>query len=545
MHCGVVWLGVIMGVLYGCDTPELTFPTDAPEAVGSVVARFDDPQTCGACHPKHLEEWRGSVMHYAAVSPVFNAFELTIQKLTDGAVAPNGEQPNFCIECHSPTGVFNGELPDFVDDSSARPARDSLSDVSLEGLSCDFCHTVTGPDIAGSLLQDGIANMSLEFAPSDVKVGPINDPVENAYHASTGSEFLRSSEFCGGCHDVRIPKPDVLTGEPFQRLENLFTEWFNGPYNSEDNPHGRVVRCQDCHMSLYPMTEPGVFPAMTLGVGTDVSQRPHALHSFTAVSLPFIDDPRFPNVDTDAVDEWGYPKGQRQRREQMLRAACTITLDATPDRLSPDADVIPIRVTVTNVGAGHRVPSGFSQERQVWVELVVRDDVGVIYESGYLRDKAHPETGELEPDGLLHDEDLDDRHYTIDIETLDTEFSHGLDYDQRPEVNLGITNFQNAFVRIREDGSLEPVINPLLADAMDNTHSLDMLVPRIVPYDVPVPDRGIVGDIHVSARLRFRAFPPDFLRALAMREPQLVTEEIVDRNTIVEMASAEFTISLR
>jgi eukaryotic-like serine/threonine-protein kinase len=519
--------------------------TDGPGMeAGFASTGFNDPQTCGACHPTHLREWEGSIMHYAAMSPVFNAFEMTVRKLTEGAFAANGEQPNFCIQCHSPTGVFNDELPDFVDSDSVIPARDSLSLVSQNGLSCDFCHTVTGPDIEGSLLGDGIANMSLEFAPSDVKVGPIDDPVESAYHESTGSSFIRASEFCGACHDVRIPKPDVVTGEPFQRLENLFTEWKTGPYATEDNPFGRVVRCQDCHMSLYPQTEPGVFPTMAVGVGVDVPERPHAIHAFTAVSVPFMDDVLFPNVDTDGEDEWGFPLGQQQRRTQMLRAACTLTLEGTPTSLDASADVIPIRAVVTNSGTGHNVPSGFSQERQVWIELIVRDDVGVIYESGYLRDKAHPDTGELEPDGLLDDEDLDDRHFTVDIDTLDTHFEPGPDRDQRPEVNLGMMNFQNAFLRIHPDGTREPVINPLLADTMDNSRSLAPLASREVLYDVLVPPRGIVGDVRVTARLRYRAFPPEFLRILAVREPQLVSEETVDLNTIVDMAEAEATISV-
>ena len=38
----------------------------------------------------------------------------------------------------------------------------------------------------------------------------------------------------------------------YYRLENLSTEWQTGLYNSTNNPFGKVIRCQDCHMSLYP-----------------------------------------------------------------------------------------------------------------------------------------------------------------------------------------------------------------------------------------------------------------------------------------------------
>jgi hypothetical protein len=46
-----------------------------------------------------------------------------------------------------------------------------------------------------------------------------------------------------------------------------------------------------------------------------------------------------------------------------------------------------IPIELTNVGAGHRVPAGFSQEREIWVELVVKDARGlVVYEVGKIAD---------------------------------------------------------------------------------------------------------------------------------------------------------------
>ena len=85
--------------------------------------------------------------------------------------------------------------------------------------------------------------MSLLFAPSSTKRGPFADAATGGYHLSVASSFLTAPQLCGGCHDVRTPMPDRVTGEPFQRLENLFTEWQEGPYATTQNPYGRVVRC--------------------------------------------------------------------------------------------------------------------------------------------------------------------------------------------------------------------------------------------------------------------------------------------------------------
>lgn len=85
-------------------------------------------------------------------------------------------------------------------------------------------------------------------------------------------------------------------------------------------------------------------------------------------------------------------------------------------------------------------------------------------------------------------------------------------------------------------GEHERVLNPLEANHMDNSHSLPPLQPVPVAYDIPLPPRPIAGPVQVDVRLRYRSFPPEFLRFLAQREPELVSEDTVDRNTIVEMA---------
>ena len=64
---------------------------------------------------------------------------------------------------------------------------------------------------------------------------------------------------------------------------------------------------------------------------------------------------------------------------------------------------------------GIAIPAGFSQERTAYVQLAVTDDNGfVLYQSGYLVDKPHPDTGEMQPDGNLDDEDNEHIHAVVD-----------------------------------------------------------------------------------------------------------------------------------
>ena len=178
------------------------------------------------------------------------------------------------------------------------------------------------------------------------------------------------------------------------------------------------------------------------------------------------------------------------------------------------------------------------------MELVVSDDAGALYSSGALTDNAHPETGEDEADGFLHDEDLDEGVFYEDNKWGVPIREPGGDANQRPEANLGLVSFRNHFIYVDVDGEWHETETPITANHMDNTHSLDMLVPRTYNYDV-VFGRPVKGEVLVSARLRYRSFPPHFLRKLAVFAPDLVTEEMIDANVIVDMAEDALVVDIK
>jgi len=473
----------------------------------------------------------------------------------------------FCENCHNPVSGALGEFPTLTE-SNGRPMRDFAGDAGIRGISCEVCHQVSGPDPDDTFLGrlgDGIANNAYTLAPGHTKFGPLPDPQPNPEHDSAFSVglhgnngYLRSSEFCGSCHDVRTPPgagltTDPLTGEPFQRLENLFTEWQNGPYGPINNEVGGVVSCQDCHMDVGPPAPAGTYPEGE----TTVYPRPRlvhereevATHYFTGVDIALVD---FPGQDDSRRDEHGNVIGQIQRRQILLESAGTVSITA-PDAVAA-GDTLQLFVHVTNTGTGHNLPSGFSQERQLWIELTVEDATGTaVYRSGHLVDSAHPETGELVPDGNLDDEDLLNFIGTIDPRTLEADVVHGPDFNRRhehPPVYQGVANFGNEFTRLERDSAgnpktdpvtgdfiLEEVFMPFLSDHTDNSHSIPALETEHVRYDVAIP-ADAVGPLTITSRLRFRAFPPRFLRTLSAGRPDLVTEVMLDRNRIVDMDEA-------
>src|SRR5208283_5008841 len=86
-------------------------------------------------------------------------------------------------------------------------------------------------------------------------------------------------------------------------------------------------------------------------------------------------------LDDASLDANGVPVGLRARRDLLLAHTFRFSLGDSVRQGSS----LRIPVTIENVGAGHRVPAGFSQEREVWVELRVVDARGsVVYEVGVL-----------------------------------------------------------------------------------------------------------------------------------------------------------------
>lgn len=521
---------------------------------------FESAENCKSCHPRQFDEWSTSMMAYGAVSPTFNTLEHIGNVMNNGAFAKGGAAELFCQNCHTPIAGEQDEIPTWSENlasnpSGRKPTVHFMSGKAKEAVTCDVCHQIEGPHSDGisgsiddSLFQNGgIGNASFEFLDnSGVKLGPflsselVSEP--NA-HARAKSDYLGSSAFCGSCHDVRINGTDTETGESFRRLENLFTEWESSVWQSgaAPNPVGEQVTCQGCHMSTFPQGQPNEYAQGPISIQSTSSKR-ITNHYFTGVDLALIN---FPGHQT-----------QKARRQALLERAAEIDVSIEPNFTNPL--ILPVDVTVTNVGAGHNIPSGFSQERQFWVKLEVYDaNNTLIYRSGYLDDR--------DGDGRINDEDLNNfnnapndegfMELATDLEVIGVENHElypdffGPDFNQRstPEGkigDLGLVNFGNEFIRngLNGEGYHEEVFSPFLADAMENTHSLKPFDPKTFRYNVKLADNlgdSIQYPFQVKASLHFRAFPPRFLKALVKASQEhnlgLLTPDVVDKNEIVDM----------
>lgn len=201
----------------------------------SIPSSAFTPTSGCTCHSERINEWKPSMHAQAITDPIY------LVKLGE-AVEANPAMGTFCTRCHTPVGVMAGEI------DSADTSR--LSKVAAEGVTCDFCHQTTGT-------EGELGNASIALTPDGTKRAQFDDAVSPG-HATAYSEFHKTAEFCGNCHNVNHPG----TGT---HLEATYTEWKASSYAAEG------IVCQDCHMTPGPgVTKPN--PGKSATGGPD---RPH------------------------------------------------------------------------------------------------------------------------------------------------------------------------------------------------------------------------------------------------------------------------------
>jgi len=294
-------------------------PVSQAGALPSIPAeKFQQSQACG-CHGDLLDQWSRS-MHARAMSDPLYRF-----KVAEADKATNGTLGDFCDACHGPVATMSGQANDMT----------NASPQSKEGVGCDFCHQVTGTGTP-------LANTSQIVTPDGVKRAQFKDALSPA-HKTQYSAFHETAEFCGACHNVDHPGNGM-------HLESTYTEWKEGPYAAQG------ITCQDCHMTPGPgVTEPNA--------GSAAAGGPQRQHIFT---MTFAGG----NVAL----------GDAALAEERLKAAATLDVSVA-DVVEPGSSA-EVSVTITNTGAGHKLPTGLTEVRQMWLEVTAVNEDGSVTEIG-------------------------------------------------------------------------------------------------------------------------------------------------------------------
>ncbi len=287
---------------------------------------FDPPELCGSCHIKIFKQWKGSMHSNAWRDPIYRAVLKKASESTEGMV------DKLCIGCHSPVGLVTGE---------ASVSGENMSYVSKQGVHCSFCHNVS--DTTG--LGNGAFVLTPELHGRRLVFGPFKD-AKSTFHDTAYSELHTKSEFCGQCHNV---------SHPFNQMpiERTYDEWKDSWYA------GQNIQCQDCHMTIGPGVN------KRAGTATPFSKKREQIYTHYFIGGNVM----VPKMLGSALHS--------KQAEQLLQAAATIEILRKKSLREQQMETITVKVT--NVGAGHKLPTGFPEGREMWIDFKITDAEGVLF----------------------------------------------------------------------------------------------------------------------------------------------------------------------
>lgn len=295
-------------------------------------------------------------------------------------------------------------------------------------------------------------NMGHVSTPGETKFGPRGDG-RSLYHQVKRTEIHTKADFCGSCHMVIHPETGV-------HIIDTWEDWKNNEYGEQG------IRCQDCHMTPTPGVAARPGRAALMGKPRENL----AFHGFVGGS-------------SYIQDAMGNPEQAEMSRE-FLRAAAEIKLA----QKVTDEGTLELTVDVHNVGAGHKIPTGTTYIRIMWLEVGVVDSSGKqVYSSGQVDAGNHVDANAVFFRVLFSDAEgkLTGKSWQ----------AHGIGYDRR-----------------------------IPAKGMDRE-----------TYQIPLPAKG---EYQVTTRLMYRSMTQESLDEIFNR-----TGELLPAVVSVEMAAAKTTVS--
>jgi hypothetical protein len=443
-------------------------------------------EKCGICHEGYnkgegaYDDWRGSMMANALRDPLFWALLATQNKVFEEKGIGIGD---YCLRCHSPKGWVEGRSEPA--DGSAFEGEDYY------GVQCDVCHRMVDPlsEEGKALVSDPVEthrNGQYVISPDiGMKRGPYDDS-NSPQHNTSYSEFMMSSEFCGTCHEILNPyyNNEVV-------VEKTYTEWKYSSYAGED---GKT--CQNCHE---PLTEG--YGCTTNFARNQLFRDNIPLHQFIGgnawVPLAIIEFEETLGEELPFDFKEQLTNTRKLAIEQLGSAA---ELESTRN-----GDVLDVKVT--NV-AGHKLPTGFTEGRRMWINVRFYDASGeIIKESG----AYDSETAEL----------------TLDSEVKVYEAKPGLKgiegFPDGPSFHFALNNHMYKDNRIPPEGFTNTEFEANGAYIIGATYE-DGQHWDITPYDIPAEASK------VEVALKYQTSSKEFI--------EFLRDENVDNKFDVKNAGA-------
>lgn len=260
----------------------------------------------------------------------------------------------------------------------------------------------------------------------------------------------------------------------------------------------------------------------------DLPKRTLTSHSFVGPDHQLVTNAAKERLDLNDEEYKAYIDKYEKDRLQLFKNAADLSVEQ-PSEVTP-GETLRVVATITNRFSGHNLPTGFTAERQIWLEVLLRDARGkLLYASG-----------DLDKNGDLRDaHSLEVEHGTVPV-----------DYD--------LTNLQAKFISRgftgTETENLDPV-NRLLTPVPIHRPSSALVALIGAPFSARIIKKGILarssqsftykisvpekveGPLKLSVRLRVRHIPPHFLISVGLKD-------FIDKIKILDPYSHEAEIRL-
>lgn len=421
---------------------------------------------CKSCHSEIFNQWANS-NHKNLVES--NPYYMVLEGLAGEIEGDDFRQ--WCMGCHNPSGLTTGlrKSGHAMDGNTLKELIFEKDGQTLvkdfkkhgptrleEGVGCIACHRITKADSFGNASYTLELNnrKKYHFEDSYSELGQyIGEKLINAnptiHKQSYSKEIYKKSSYCASCHDESSP----ITGK---KIVSTFKEWEQSPYNNPKDSK-KHKDCIDCHMTYL---ENGKFSPKS-GYSTDGGQlkKDIKVHYFSG-SNHFLSGLK--------------SKENEDQTLQLLKTAAKLDVDIKDNK---------VYVGVKNIGAGHHLPTGVADFRELWLDITLKDSTGkVILSSGKLKDD-----GDLKEDARLFRKVFGDKNGT--------------------PVGLLFWKYEK-----------------LLSDTRIPAGNR-----RVEVYDI---DKNLSYPLNITVKLNFRIYPQWITNAVAKMFPALPSPPVVELNKI-------------
>jgi hypothetical protein len=368
-------VGPISGSARAAPTEPNTLVHPVAESVACQLCHTFDNATAAAADPRYAPfyGWQGSLMANAARDPIFWA----------GVALADQDHPGetvACVRCHSPRAFLEGR--------GDATRIDQLTPADLEGVGCELCHRMTDQGALGN------AQYSIDDVPGPGGLVPRRGPWDYAGgggqalppHDWAFDPYMGSAQLCGTCHDVTTPRERLDdAGNPTGMLFNeqrTYSEWAGSAFAQQGDG---FRSCQDCHM-------PAV--ADVPGCQDRVNQTSHPTggrrHDLVGANRFMVELLRaeYGNDGAGIINDFFFNQ-TLDRMDELLATAATLELQGPPEVHLGDG-LQGLVATVTNE-SGHKLPTGYSEGRIMWLEVTASYGEQVLWTSGQYVQNQGPE----------------------------------------------------------------------------------------------------------------------------------------------------------